>query len=184
MLVTAVAFSDFILAIHILAVVAGFGVTFTYPLVFAAARRADPRVMPYVWSLIRRIDRYVVNPGLLVVLLAGIYLAAHEHKFSAFYVQWGFAAVIVIGGVVGGYMTPREGKLAALAEREVAAAVSGAGATGSGGAGDGAVAGLTVETVTWSPEYTKLQKQVATMGALLDLLVVVTVFLMATHAGG
>ncbi len=171
MLVTAVALSDFILAIHILAVVAGFGVTFTYPLVFAAARRADPRVMPYVWGLIRRIDRHVVNPGLLVVLLAGIYLAAHEHRFSAFFVQWGFAAVIAIGGVVGGYMIPREGKLAALAESEVTAAVS---------AGEVA---LTSESVTWSPEYLKLQKQVVTMGAFLNLIIVVTVFLMATHAG-
>lgn len=177
MLVTAVAFSDFILAIHILAVVIGFGVTFTYPLIFAAARRADPRVMPWLWGLIRRIDRYVVNPGLLVVLLAGIYLAAHEHKFNAFYVQWGFAAVIVIGGIVGGYMIPREGKLAVLAEREVAAAVPSGSTAGAGGAT------LTAATVTWSPEYLKLQKQVATMGAFLDLLIVVTVFLMATHAG-
>lgn len=182
MLVTAVALSDFILAIHILAVVIGFGVTFTYPLVFAAARRADPRVMPYLWGLMRRIDRYLVNPGLLVVLVAGIYLAAHEHRFSAFFVQWGLAAVIVIGGIVGGYMSPREGKLAALAEAEVAAAVSAGGTAGAGGAGAGAMT-LTAESVTWSPEYLKLQKQVATMGAFLDLIIVVTVFLMATHAG-
>jgi len=189
-LVTAVAFSDFVLAIHILAVVIGFGATFTYPLIFAAARRADPRVMPYLWGLIRRIDRYVVSPGLLVVLLAGIYLAAHEHRFSAFFVQWGFAAVIVIGGIVGGYMSPREGKLAALAEGEVAAAVSAGGTGGTGGAGGagGRAAGagavtLTSESVTWSPEYLKLQKQVTTMAAFVDLIVVVTVFLMATHAG-
>ena len=37
--------------------------------------------------------------------------------------------------------------------------------------------------MTWSPEYLKLQKQVSTMGVFLDLLVVVTVFVMATHAG-
>ncbi len=192
MLVTAVAFSDFILAIHILAVVIGFGVTFTYPLVFAAARRADPRVMPYLWGTMRRIDRYVVNPGLLVVLLAGIYLAAHEHRFSAFFVQWGFGAVIVIGAIVGSFMIPREGKLAALAEREVSAAVSGSGAAGPGAgdaapagpdAGDAAPVALTSQSVSWSPEYLKLSKQVATMGAILDLIIVVTVFLMATHAG-
>ncbi|MEO8966023.1 MAG: hypothetical protein ABI355_00420 [Solirubrobacteraceae bacterium] len=187
MLVTAVAFSDFILAIHILAVVIGFGVTFTYPLVLAAARRADPRVMPYLWGTIRRIDRYVVNPGLLVVLLAGIYLAAHEHRFSAFFVQWGFAAVIVIGAAVGSYTIPREGKLAALAAREVATAVSAGSTAGAGGAGTAAAgagaATPTSESVTWSPEYLKLQKQVSLMGAFLDLIIVVTVFLMATHAG-
>jgi hypothetical protein len=184
-LVTAVAFSDFILAIHILAVVIGFGATFAYPVIFAAARRADPRVMPYLWGTLRRIDRYLVNPGLLVVLLAGIYLAAHEHKFSAFFVQWGFAAVIVIGGVVGGYMIPREGKLAALAEREVAAVLSSGGPIGAAPGGVASPAAApTVETVSWSPEYSKLRKQVTTMGAFLDLLVVVTVVIMATHAGG
>lgn len=180
--VTAVAFSDFILAIHILAVVIGFGVTFTYPLVLAAARRADPRVMPYLWGTMRRIDRYVVNPGLLVVLLAGIYLAAHEHRFNVFFVQWGFAAVIAIGAIVGSFMIPREGKLAALAEREVPAAVSAAGPAAPG-AGDAGIVTLTSESVSWSPEYLKLRKQVTTMGAVLNLIIVVTVFLMATHAG-
>jgi uncharacterized membrane protein len=170
-IVPAAGFADFVLAIHILAVVIGFGATFTYPLIFAAARRADPSVMPWLWSLIQRIDRYVVNPGLAVVLVAGIYLAAHEHKFGAFFVQWGFGAVVVIGAVVGSYMIPREGKLAKLAERDLATARAGGG--GSGSAGD----------VSWSEEYQKLVKQVSIGGALLDLLVVITVFVMATHAG-
>ncbi|MGB9186125.1 MAG: hypothetical protein WCB67_18905 [Solirubrobacteraceae bacterium] len=167
----AVAFVSFVLAIHILAVVIGFGATFTYPLIFATARRADPSVMPWLWSLIQRIDRYVVNPGLGMVLVAGIYLAAHEHKFGAFFVQWGFGAVVVIGAVVGSYMIPREGKLAKLAERDLAAARAGGG--GSGSAGD----------VAWSEEYQKLVRQVSIGGALLDLLVVITVFMMATQAG-
>ena len=168
LLVPAVAFSDFILAIHILAVVIGFGATFSYPIIFTAARHADPKVMPYLWGVLKRIDRYVVNPGLLVVVLAGIYLASNGHYWSDFFVQWGLGAAIVIGGVVGSYMIPRERKLEALATREVAAA---------------GAAGGTVATVTWSPEYEQLQKQVGTVGVLLDLLVVVTVFLMATHAG-
>ena len=170
-LVPAAGFADFLLAVHILAVVIGFGATFTYPLIFAASRRADASVMPWLWSLIQRIDRYVVNPGLAVVLVAGIALAADKHKFSTFYVQWGFGAVVVIGAVVGSYMIPREGKLARIAERDLAAARAGGG--GSGSAGD----------VAWSEEYQKLVKQVSIGGALLDLLVVVTVFVMATHAG-
>lgn len=168
MLVPAVAFSDFILAIHILGVVVGFGATFAYPVIFTAARRADPKVMPFLWGTLKRIDRYIVNPGLLVVVLAGIYLASEGHYWSDFFVAWGIVAALVIGGVVGSYMIPRERKLEELATREVAAA----------GAGGG-----TVATVTWSPDYQKLQKQVATMGMILDLIVVVTVFLMATHAG-
>jgi uncharacterized membrane protein len=169
--IPAVAFANFVLAIHILAVVIGFGATFCYPLIFAAARR-NPSVMPWLFSVIQRIDRYVVSPGLAVVLVAGIYLASSEHHWSSFFVQWGIGAVIVIGAVVGSYMIPREGKLATVAARDLAAAgAGGSGAAGSSGASP------------WSAEYDKLFKQVSIGGALLDLLIVVTVFVMATHAG-
>ena len=118
----AVAFVDFVLAVHILAVVVAFGVTFAYPLILAAARRADPSVMPWWFSVVQRIDRYIVNPGLAVIVLAGIYLASEEHRWSAFFVQWGIGVAVVIGAVVGSFMIPREGKLAKIAERDLAAA--------------------------------------------------------------
>ena len=69
----------------------------------------------------QRIGRVVINPGLLVVLLAGIYLASDQHQWSVFYVQWGIAAVIVIGAIEGSWMIPREGRLAKIAERDLAA---------------------------------------------------------------
>jgi uncharacterized membrane protein len=171
----AVAFANFVLAIHILGVVIGFGATFAYPLIFAAARRADPSVMPWLFSTLQRIDRFIVNPGLGVVLIAGIYLASSEHHWSSFFVQWGIGAVVVIGAVVGSYMIPREGKLAAVAARDLAAATA-AGAGASGAAGSSGAS-------PWSAEYDKLFKRVSIGGALLDLLIVITVFLMATHAG-
>jgi uncharacterized membrane protein len=167
-LASAVAFSDFVLAIHILAVVVAFGATFAYPLIFAAAFKADPKVVPWLFTVVRRIDRYIVNPGLAVVLLAGIYLASDLHQWGSFYVQWGLGAVIVIGAGVGSYMIPREGKLAEVAERDLAAVGAGASAA----------------SPPWSEEFRALQKQVAIGGAILDLIVVVTIFLMATHAGG
>jgi uncharacterized membrane protein len=167
-LAPAVAFADLVLAVHIIAVVVAFGATFAYPLIFAAAFKADPKVVPWLISVVRRIDRYIVNPGLAVVLLAGIYLASDLHQWGSFYVQWGLGAVIVIGAVVGSYMTPREGKLAEVAERDLAAVGAGASAA----------------SPPWSEEFRTLQKQVAIGGAILDLIVVVTIFLMATHAGG
>jgi uncharacterized membrane protein len=160
-----VAFADLVLAVHIIAVVVAFGATFAYPLIFAAAFKADPKVVPWLFSVTRRIDRYIVNPGLAVVLLAGIYLASHEHQWGSFYVQWGLGAVIVIGAGVGAYMIPREGKLVEVAERDLAAVGAGA------------------ASPPWSQEFRALQKQVAIGGAILDLIVVVTIFLMAAHAG-
>jgi hypothetical protein len=161
----AASFTDFVLGVHILAVVVGFGATFAYPLIFAAARRADPSVMPWLFSLLQRIDRFIVNPGLLVVLIAGIVLASEEHAWGHFFVQWGIAAVIVIGAGVGSFMIPREGKLAEIAARDLAAVPAG----GEGGP-------------AWSPEYQKLVRQVSIGGAILDLIVVITIFVMATHA--
>jgi hypothetical protein len=163
-LATAATFTDFVLAFHILGVVVAFGATFAYPVIFAAARRADPSVMPWLFSVMRRIDRLIVNPGLTLVLIAGIVLASKEHMWGRFFVQWGIAAVIVIGAGVGSFMIPREGKLVEVAQRDLDAAPADGGGS------------------PWSPEYDKLFRQVATGGVVLDLIVVVTIFLMATHA--
>src|SRR5450759_3451307 len=93
----------------------------SHGITLGSARRADPSVMPWLFSTLQRIDRFIVNPGLGVVLIAGIYLASSEHHWSSFFVQWGSGAVVVIGAVVGSYMIPREGKLAAVAARDLAA---------------------------------------------------------------
>ena len=120
-----VEFFQVVLAIHILAVVVGFGVTFAYPIMFAAARRADPAVLPWLYRTMQRFGRFLVNPGLLVVVLAGVYLASHLHQWKQFYVQWGIGAAIVIGAVEGSFMIPREGRLARIADRDLAAAEGG-----------------------------------------------------------
>ena len=164
MLVTG-AFTDFVLGVHILAVVVAFGATFAYPLILATARRADPSVMPWLFGVMQRIDRYIVNPGLTLVLIAGIVLATEEHRWGDFFVAWGIGAVLVIGAIVGSFMIPREGKLARVAERDLAAAT----VAGSGGGGP-----------PWSSEYDTLLRQVSIGGAVLDAIVVITIFIMAT----
>ena len=160
----AATFTDYVLAVHIIGVVVAFGATFAYPLIFASARRADPSVMPWLFSVTQRIDRFIVNPGLTLVLVAGIVLASKFHLWSEFFVQWGLAAVVVIGAGVGGFMVPREGKLAKVAQRDLEAAPAGRG----GGS-------------PWSPEYHKLLRQVSIGGLVLDLIVIVTIFVMATR---
>jgi hypothetical protein len=169
MLASAVAFPDLILAVHILGVVVGFGVVFAYPVLFAVAARTDPGVMPWLWRARRQIGRYVVNPGLLVVLVAGIYLAGNEHVWSSFLVGWGIAAVIAIGGIEGAIIIPRSGRQATLAERDLAATA--------------VVAGGRRSSATWSPEYVVGARVLFRAAALLQLIVVVTVFIMAAHVG-
>jgi hypothetical protein len=123
--------------------------------------RADPRSLPVLHRIEYSIERRLINPGLLVVLLAGIYLASKLHVWSAFYVQWGLAAVVVIGAVIGAVMIPTAKRAEALAARDLA-----------GGGGD---------EESFSEEYRALTRRLATVGSLISLLVLVTVYFMATH---
>ncbi len=160
----AVAFFEVVLALHIMAVVVAFGVTFAYPIIFSVGARQDPRSLPLLHRIEYSIERRLTNPGLLVVLLAGIYLASKLEVWSAFYVQWGLAAVVVIGAVVGAVMIPTAKRAEQLAARDIAASEGG--------------------DVTLSDEYRALTRRLATVGSLLSLLVLVTIYFMATHTGG
>ena len=88
----------------------------------------------------------------------GIYLASHLHLWSTFFVQWGLGVVIVIGAVEGAYLGPRERRLIEVADRDVAAA------------GEG--------PVSFSAEHDSLVRQIGVVGALMDLLVIITIYFM------
>jgi hypothetical protein len=154
---------DVVLAIHIMAVVVAFGVTFAYPLMFAAAAGHYPRSLPVLHRIEYTTERWLVNPGLLVVLLAGIYLASKGHHWSQFFVQWGLAAVVVIGAVVGAVMIPSAKRAEAIAARDLLAAGE--------------------ETVEPSEEYRAIVRRLTIVGSLLSLLVLVTILFMALQTG-
>ncbi|MEA2299301.1 MAG: hypothetical protein QOF77_2237 [Solirubrobacteraceae bacterium] len=158
-MIIAIKFNDVILAVHIMAVVAAFGVLLAYPLLVGLGRRIDPRGLPFLHRTQQQVIGRLVTSGLVVVIIAGIYLASELKAFSAFYVQWGFVAAIALGGIASGYLGPREGRLAELAERDLA----------GGG--------------TLSAEYDALSHQVRAVSALASVLVLATVFVMTTHLG-
>lgn len=155
---------EFILAVHIMAVVVAFGVTFAYPIMFAVGARHDPRSLPLLHRIEYTIERYLINPGLLLVLLAGIYLASEEHFWSDFFVQWGLGAVVVIGALIGSVMIPTAKRAEQIAARDVAGTAEGA-------------------EVQMSDEYRALVRRLSSVGGLLSLLVLVTVLFMALHLG-
>jgi Predicted integral membrane protein (DUF2269) len=156
---TAVTFYDVVLAVHIMAVVVAFGVTFAYPIIFSVGARSDPRSLPVLHRISYTVERLLVNPGLLLVLIAGIYLASKGHHWSEFFVQWGLAAVVVIGAVVGVVMIPASKRAQELAERDIAAS------------GEG--------TIQMSAEYQAVVRRLSTVGSLLSLLVLLTILFMA-----
>src|SRR5258708_10858660 len=122
MLLPAVTFYTFALAVHIAAIVIAFGVTFAYPVMYAVGSRRESRSMPGFHRIQASVGKFVISPFLGLALLAGIYLASKLHVWSDFYVQWGLAVIIVLGALGGAFFAPRERKLAELADRDIAAA--------------------------------------------------------------
>src|SRR5438105_6245506 len=125
MLILAASAYDIVIAIHIMAVVVAFGWTFALPVVYVVASRHDPRSLPVLHRIEYNVERVVVNPVLVFLLGAGIFLASDGHHWSEFFVQWGIGAVVVIGAVVGAAMIPATKRAAELAERDIAAAGEG-----------------------------------------------------------
>jgi hypothetical protein len=154
---------EVVLAIHIMAVVVAFGVTFAYPIMFAVGARHDPRSLPLLHRIEYTIERLLINPGLALVLLAGIYLASKGHFWSDFFVQWGLGAVIVMGALIGAVMIPTAKRAEMVAARDLAV----------GGDGEPEL----------SDEYRALVRRLSSVGTLLSLIVLVTILFMALHVG-
>jgi hypothetical protein len=161
---TAVAFYEVITALHVLAVVFAFGATLAYPVLIGAITRANPRALPALYRALHAISQKVIMPGVAAIVVFGVYLASELHYWHAFFVQWGLAVAIVIGAIEGAYLGPREKRLIEVADRDVAAATS-----------EG--------EVTFSAEHDTLIRRIGGVGALMDLLVVITIFFMVAHLG-
>jgi hypothetical protein len=104
--VTAASAYELVSALHIMAVVIAFGWTFALPIVYAVAVKSDPRGLPLLHRIEFMVFRWLLNPALVVILGAGIFLASDGHHWKEFFVQWGLGVVIVLGGVVGSVLMP------------------------------------------------------------------------------
>jgi uncharacterized membrane protein len=145
----------FALFLHILAVVLAFGPTFGYALFFSVTPQY-PRATPAILAGIQRIDRYLVNPGMIVLLLTGIYLLIDgSWETSDAFIGVGFLAIILLFGLQHGFFQPRVREAKELAERDLQS-------------GD-----------EFSEEFTALSERISRVGTFAGLAVVVTIFFMA-----
>jgi hypothetical protein len=161
MLIPAVFFWQVVLAIHVIFVVAAFGAIVAYPFIAMAAERLDRRSVPVMHRVRVVVGRSLVNPGLLLVVIAGLYLAAKLHQWHQFYVQWGIGVVIVLGALEGAFVIRQSNKLAELAQSDIDAA--------SGG------------EIKWSQDYVAARGRADQVGFFMALLVVATVFFMVVQ---
>ena len=111
----AVLFYDVVKWIHIMAVVVAFGGAFTYPIWFRFVRGAPltDRVMFHRAQAF--IGRFVISPGLLVIVLAGVYMATDRDLWSKAWVTVPFVIAIALGALGGMFFSPKEKRLAELA---------------------------------------------------------------------
>jgi uncharacterized membrane protein len=145
------------LFLHILAVVLAFGPTFGYAL-FASVATQHPRATPAILTGIQRCDRYLVNPGLIVLLIAGIYLLVASDsawETSDVFVSVGFLAIIVLFGLQHAFFQPQVRKAKELAERDLEG-------------GD-----------ALSDEFEAVTERIGRVGGLAGLIVVVAIFFMS-----
>jgi uncharacterized membrane protein len=148
-------FYSVVVAVHIMAVVIAFGTSFAYPAFMPWARKNHPQAMPVIHAMSDRLGRLVMSPAMVVVLLAGVYLASDADAWSETWVSVPLVILLVIGGMGGMFFAPNERKLGELATRDLA----------KGG--------------ELSAEYDELFKRVAVAGLTVCALVLVAIFFMA-----
>ena len=155
----AVTVYDFVLTIHILAVVVAFGVVFAYAIIDTHVKRAGPGDLAALHRLHVVLARRLITPAMTVVLLAGLYLALDRWSLGDPWISATFAILIVLFGLTGAVLTPADERLAELAERDAKA----------GGAP--------------SAEYERAAQRANAFGGLALLLVIVAIFLMVAKPG-
>jgi hypothetical protein len=144
--------------VHIAAIVLAFGPTFGFAFFQAVTERTNPRGVPTMWRATEIADNFLVTPAAILALAAGLYLTIDAWDFADLFVNVGLIAIIVLLGLVHGFFNPRGRKAIELADRDIAAAGTG--------------------EVTFSDEYWAVSKQIAQVGTLAGIIILVTIFFM------
>jgi small-conductance mechanosensitive channel len=134
--------------------VVAFGITFAYPVFVPWIRRTHPAAMPAIHDAQDRLGRMLQTPGMVVVLLAGIYLASDADVWDQLWVTVPLVILVVIFGLGGAFFAPKARELGALARRDLAARGE------------------------LSPEYDALLTRVLQVGVTTAMLVLVAIFFM------
>jgi Predicted integral membrane protein (DUF2269) len=113
----AVQFYDVVLWIHILAFLIAFGPTYGYGMFMAAAGKAGPTAMIEAVKVMAKWDRIAITTGAVVLLVSGHYMASERWDFSDFFVNWGNIVFLVILGMTHAYFVPREKRVIAALEQ-------------------------------------------------------------------
>jgi hypothetical protein len=157
-----VTFYSVVVFAHVFAAVAGLGITFAYPLLWTVARSRYPRSLPFLFASQNRIGKTIIGPLVGLLIASGLYMVISEDGgfgFDALFVQVGLPIAVYVFFMGPLYFSPREAKLAELADRDIAAAGPG--------------------VVVLSDEFNALYRQVLTVSSVSIALIAVAIFFMA-----
>jgi hypothetical protein len=149
---------DLVVFVHVTAVVAALGPTFAYPFFQTVVERVSPRSIPAMLRAMHTSSRYLVTPGLFVVLASGIYLTIDGWDFDQRFIIVGLSIVVVLMILGATFFDRYEARLIELSERDVDAAGTG--------------------EVELSDEYWGVSKRFGRVGMAASLLVLVALFAM------
>jgi uncharacterized membrane protein len=131
----------------------------------SVARKGYERHMGFFHRMQAVIGNRLIGPLGGLVFLAGLYLAIKgPYDFGDPWIGITLLFLIVILGVGGGYIGPREERLAGMAERDIAA-----------GPAEGAV--------SFGRDYERLFAQVRGATLAMNALILIAIFLMVTKPG-
>jgi integral membrane sensor domain MASE1 len=152
-------FDNVLLVIHVAAVLVAFGVLLGYPIfVLVGNSIMEPRGLPLFHRAQQQLIRRLVTPGLATVVVTGLVLAEDLGTLQTFYVELGILAAIALGAITSCYLSPRELRLAEMAERD-----------------------LRSDAAVLSREYEALSGQVAKVTRLASGIVLATILVMIAH---
>ena len=114
----------------------------------AAAGKAGPTAMIEAVKVMAKWDRIAITIGAVVLLVSGHYMASERWDFSDFFVNWGNIVFLVILGMTHAYFVPREKRVIAALEQ-----------------GN-------------QEEAQALGQKIGMVGALMGVLVIITVYVM------
>jgi len=158
-MVAEIQFYDAAVFLHVSGVVMAFGATFAYPFFQLVVEHHSPRSVPAMWRATHTCSRYLVIPGSLLILAAGVYMTIDRWDFGHLFITVGLTAIIVLIALGIAFSDRHEERAIELSERDVAAAG-------------------TAAEVTLSDEYWEVSKRVERVGMLASAAILVAVFFM------
>jgi hypothetical protein len=103
-----------VVALHIIAVVAAYGLPLTAPVLVPYVRRRHPAALPGLHAAQYRLNNVITGPGTVLALGLGIYLASEGDHWGEPFVSIGLGAIAIIAVVGGGVIVPALKRLALL----------------------------------------------------------------------